>query len=76
MVKCTLCKRWVRVPVFPINLFFWRPKGYIYNFDVDIKGESYNVTTVLCPADLDYAENNSIVAQELIAARIHRIENE
>lgn len=76
MIKCTLCKKWLRVPVFPINLYFWRPKALVYSFDADIKGENYNVTTVLCPNDLEYAEKNEVVAQELIIARIHRIEND
>lgn len=76
MVKCTMCQKLLRIPMFPFNLFFWRKKAILYRFDADIEGTSFNVMTVLCPTDLDYAMKNETVAQELILARVKRLEEE
>lgn len=76
MIKCTLCKKFLRIPYFPLNLFFWRPKGLVYTFDTEVNGQEYNVITVLCQKDVEYVNKNPLVGQSLILARIHRLDND
>lgn len=75
MIKCTLCKKILRLSSFPSNICFWRPKGRIYQFDTEVSGEEYSVLTVLCQNDVDYVNKNPLVGQSLILARIQRVDN-
>ena len=76
MIRCLLCRRVLRIPMFPFNLYFWRRRGVLYITDIDIKGEEYSIKTVLCDKDYLYTIKNKTVADGLIQARISRMEND
>lgn len=74
MIRCTLCRRDLRIPMFPFNLFFWRPRALLYTFDLVMGEDEYKVMTALCPKDLEYTQKNQVVAEQLITTRIQRME--